>query len=164
MTATAPIETNEGSKMAIKKNSTRKYAAVALGYLALVFGWFALTALRGEPSRFVFGAAVTGLGVLGALHVVNPDALILRHNLARDGGQAIDARYATSVSPDAAAELQMVCERVAGANAPAAGLEHRPRRRGGAFDPRSFRRRGHPPTRPGRRRRRSSQLVLRDPR
>lgn len=96
----------------------RFYAATALGYLAMVFGWFALTALRGEPARFVFGAAVAALAVLGVLHAANPDALVLRYNLARDDGRGIDVVYAATVSPDAATELQMVFDRLGGAASP----------------------------------------------
>lgn len=89
----------------------RFYAAAALAYLAIVLGWFAVTALRGRPAKFVFGSAVAGLAVLGSLHVINPDALILRHNLARDGGRPFDTRHAASLSADAAAELEIALQR-----------------------------------------------------
>jgi hypothetical protein len=97
----------------------RFYAAAGLLYLALMFGWFAWTALRGQAARFVFGAAMLALGWLGTLHAINPDAFIARYNLARADGPAFDAKYVAQLSSDAAPELVMALERFGGDASPA---------------------------------------------
>ncbi len=80
----------------------RVYSTAFMLYLAGVFGWFAWTALRGQRRRFAFGALVQGFAVLAGLHLVNPDALIVRTNLARPVAQRpFDGWYAASLSADA---------------------------------------------------------------
>jgi len=80
----------------------RVYSTAFMLYLAGVFAWFAWTTLRGQRRRFAFGALVQGFAVLGALHLVNPDALIVRTNLARPGDERpFDGWYAASLSADA---------------------------------------------------------------
>jgi hypothetical protein len=84
----------------------RFYTTAFIGWLALVFVWFALTVLRGRRERFAFGALVGALAVLGLLNAVNPSARIVRANaaLARERG-AFDAGYATSLGADAVPAL-----------------------------------------------------------
>lgn len=85
---------------------TRLYASAAMGWLALVFAWFAATVLRGRAAPFAFGALVSAWVVVAALDVVNPDALIARTNVARlEGGQRFDPAYVASLSADATPEL-----------------------------------------------------------
>jgi hypothetical protein len=80
----------------------RLYTTAFMGWLAVVFVWFALSVLRGQRERFACGALVAGFLVLGTLHVLNPDALIVRVNVAHaQAGRAFDADYATSLSADA---------------------------------------------------------------
>jgi len=80
----------------------RVYATAFMCYLAGVFAWFAWTTLRGQRRRFAFGALVQGFAMLGALHLANPDALIVRTNLARPGSERpFDGWYAASLSADA---------------------------------------------------------------
>jgi hypothetical protein len=80
----------------------RLYSTAFMIYLAVAFAWFAWTALRGERRRFAFGALVQGLATLGVLHLVNPDALIVRTNLARPVSERpFDGWYAASLSADA---------------------------------------------------------------
>lgn len=80
----------------------RLYSTAFMVYLAAAFGWFAWTALRGERRRFAFGALVQGFATLGVLHLVNPDALIARTNLARPVSERpFDGWYAASLSADA---------------------------------------------------------------
>jgi len=81
----------------------RLYATAFMGYLLVLFAWFATTVLRARRSRFAFGGALQGLAVLGALHVANPDALIARVNLDRAGRDAhFDGAYLASyLSADA---------------------------------------------------------------
>jgi hypothetical protein len=83
-------------------SEVRLYSTAFMLYLALVFAWFAWTALRGARRRFAFGALVQGFATLGVLHVVNPDAVIVRTNLARPAAERpFDGWYAASLSADA---------------------------------------------------------------
>jgi hypothetical protein len=84
----------------------RFYTTAFMGWLALVFVWFALTVLRGQREWFAFGALVAALVVTGLLNVVNPSARIVRANaaLARERG-FFDAEYATSLGADAVPAL-----------------------------------------------------------
>jgi uncharacterized protein DUF4153 len=80
----------------------RLYSTAFMLYLAGVFAWFAWTTLRGQRRRFAFGALVQGFVVLGALHLLNPDAFIVRTNLARPAVERpFDGWYASSLSADA---------------------------------------------------------------
>lgn len=80
----------------------RVYTMAFMGWLALVFVWFAATVLRGQRERFAFGAIVLGLAMIAALHFVNPDNLIVRVNFQRAReGKSFDANYVTLLSADA---------------------------------------------------------------
>lgn len=80
----------------------RLYATAFMILLVWVFGWLALTTLRGRGERFTFGAMMQGLAAIAALHFVNPDAFIMRVNLNRpDAATAFDAKYALSLGADA---------------------------------------------------------------
>ena len=84
----------------------RLYPTAFMGWLAVVFVWFGLTVLRGRRERFAFGAMVAGFLLIATLHLLNPDALIARTNLARArAGHIFDARYAARLSADATPEL-----------------------------------------------------------
>jgi len=84
----------------------RLYTTVFVGWLAVVFLWFTGTVLRGERERFAFGALVAGFLMLVALHFLNPDAFIVRTNVARaQGGRSLDVHYAASLSADAVPAL-----------------------------------------------------------
>jgi hypothetical protein len=80
----------------------RLYATAFMGWLAVVFLWFALTVMNGRRERFAFGAMVAGFLLVIVLHALNPDSVIARANLARaKAGRSFDARYATRLSADA---------------------------------------------------------------
>jgi hypothetical protein len=80
----------------------RFYTTAFMGWLVLVFGWFAATVLRGRRSRFGAGALASGFLVLLALNLMNPDALMARSNVARAvAGHSLDAEYAARLSADA---------------------------------------------------------------
>jgi uncharacterized protein DUF4153 len=80
----------------------RVYSTAFMLYLAGVFAWFAWTTLRGQGRRFAFGALIQGFAVLGGLHLINPDAFIVRTNLARPPAERpFDGWYAASLSADA---------------------------------------------------------------
>lgn len=84
----------------------RLYATAFMVYLLGVFAWFAWTVLRGLPQRFAFGALIQGFVVLGGLHVLNPDAFIIRTNLNRPAAERpFDAKYAVSLGADAVPPL-----------------------------------------------------------
>ncbi len=84
----------------------RLYTSAFMGWLAVVFLWFTATVLRGQRSRFAFGALATGLATVAALHFLNPDAFIVRTNLARaQTGRPFDISYATSLSADSVPAL-----------------------------------------------------------
>jgi hypothetical protein len=80
----------------------RVYATGLILWLACVFVWFALTALRGRPRGFVPGALALGLAATLALNVVSPDALIARTNVAR---LRVDVGYLAGLSDDAVPTL-----------------------------------------------------------
>lgn len=84
----------------------RLYTMAFMGWLAVVFAWFALTVLRGRREHFAFGAAAAAFVLIVGLHVVNPDALVVRANAARAAQtHQFDAAYAASLSADAVPTL-----------------------------------------------------------
>ena len=84
----------------------RLYTTAFMGWLALVFVWFAATVLRGQRERFACGALLTAFLMIAALHVMNPDAFIVRVNVAHaEAGRAFDEDYVASLSADAAPAL-----------------------------------------------------------
>ena len=87
-------------------SATRLYATAFMVFLIGVFAWFAWTVLRGHRARFAFGALMQGLAVLAGLHVMNPDAFIVRTNLARPtADRRFDAAYASTLGADAVPAL-----------------------------------------------------------
>jgi len=84
----------------------RLYTTAFMCWLAIVFIWFAVTVLRGRRDRFASGALASAFVAIAALHLLNPDAFIVRTNVAHiKAGRNFDARYAASLSADAAPEL-----------------------------------------------------------
>ncbi|HEX8097425.1 MAG TPA: DUF4173 domain-containing protein [Pyrinomonadaceae bacterium] len=80
----------------------RLYTTAFMFWLAAVFVWFVLTVLRGQRERFACGALVTAFVAVAALHLINPDAMIVRANLDRlRDRHDFDAVYAASLSADA---------------------------------------------------------------
>ena len=96
---------------------SRVYALAVLGWTAGALACFAATVLRGRAERFSFTALVAALVVLGTLNVINPDAIVVRTNVARAReGAELDAAYLASLSADAVPALVAV----------QAGLEDQP--------------------------------------
>jgi hypothetical protein len=83
----------------------RLYTTAFMGAVALILLWYAATSLRGRDG-FCIGALACCLAVLALLDVVNPDALIVRTNVAQRASRGgFDAEYAASLSGDAVPEL-----------------------------------------------------------
>jgi hypothetical protein len=80
----------------------RLYTMAFMVWLAVVFAWFVATVLRGQRKHFAFGAVAAAFVLILGLHVLNPDALIVRTNAARN---QFDAAYAVSLSADAVPAL-----------------------------------------------------------
>ncbi len=84
----------------------RLYTTAFMIWLGLVFLWFVWTTLRGRSERFLFGSLASAMAVLLFLHLLNPDDLIARTNIARaQAGAHLDLAYLCSLSDDAAPVL-----------------------------------------------------------
>jgi hypothetical protein len=84
----------------------RLYATAFMILLIGIFAWFAWTVLRGVRQRLAFGALMQCFAVLAGLHVLNPDAFIVKSNLNRPVAERpFDARYAASLGADAVPAL-----------------------------------------------------------
>jgi hypothetical protein len=80
----------------------RFYTTAFMGWLVLVFGWFAATVLRGRRPQFASGALGAGLLILVSLNLLNPDGIIAATNLSRAAaGRSFDPAYAAGLSADA---------------------------------------------------------------
>jgi len=96
----------------------RFYTTAFMGWLVLVFGWFAATVLRGQRERFGTGALLAGWLVLVGLNLAKPDALIAGVNLDRAAaGRPFDVAYAEKLSADALPALHRGLPRLASADA-----------------------------------------------
>jgi hypothetical protein len=81
--------------------SDRVYAAATMVWVAAALAWFSVTVLRGRRGPFALGAGVAALGVLVALNVINPDAVVARVNVARaQSGAELDLQYLAGLSGD----------------------------------------------------------------
>jgi hypothetical protein len=84
----------------------RLYATALMAWLAVVFLWFAATAMRGRRRHFAFGSIIAAYAGLIGLNFLSPDALIARVNVNRvRAGYDFDAAYAASLSADAVPTL-----------------------------------------------------------
>ena len=84
----------------------RLYTTAFMFWIFAVLVWFLLTVLRGRRNRFAFGALTTGFVAIALLNAVDPDALIVRTNVARiEAGKEFDAPYLASLSADAVPPL-----------------------------------------------------------
>ena len=83
----------------------RLYTLVFMGWLAIVLALLALTVLRGRGRTFVAGSVVSALTLLIGLHVVVPDVIVARVNVARavssTASVPLDLPYLASLSGDA---------------------------------------------------------------
>ena len=82
--------------------TVRLYPMIFMTWLAIVFVWFGATVLRGARQHFAWGALWSAFLILGATHVLNPDAFIVRTNLAlMQQGREFDVNYNFRLSADA---------------------------------------------------------------
>ncbi len=82
--------------------TVRLYPMIFMIWLALVFIWFSLTVLRGMREQFAWGALWSAIFILGAVHILNPDAYITRTNIRlMQEGRVFDTHYNSSLSADA---------------------------------------------------------------
>ena len=83
----------------------RLYTLAFMGWLAVVLALLAATVLRERGRAFVAGSVVSALTLLLGLHVVVPDVVVARVNIARaasaDAGTPLDLAYLASLSGEA---------------------------------------------------------------
>jgi hypothetical protein len=91
----------------------RLYATAFMVLLLGIFAWFAWTVLRGRGGPFGFGVLIQGFAVLAGLHMLNPDAFIVRTNLNRVE-RSFDAKYAVALGADAVPPLLEALPRLDG--------------------------------------------------
>jgi hypothetical protein len=97
--------------------TVRFYPMVFMIWLAVVFGWFALTVFRGARRHFAWGALWSAIVILGATNLMNPDAFIVRTNLnLMQQGREFDVHYNSSLSDDGLPELLDSIESMSGAD------------------------------------------------
>jgi hypothetical protein len=86
--------------------TVRLYPMIFMTWLAIVFVLFACTVLRNARQYFAWAALWSAIVVLGATHVLNPDAFIVRTNIAlMQQGREFDAHYNSQLSDDAVPSL-----------------------------------------------------------
>lgn len=79
----------------------RLYTTAFMAWLAVVCVIFLATVMRGDRKSFAFTSVLSGLLVIGGLHAINPDAMIVATNIARaKEGKAFDVEYALKLSND----------------------------------------------------------------
>jgi len=86
--------------------TVRLYPMVFMTWLAIVFILFAATVLRNARQYFAWAALWSAFFILGATHVLNPDAFIVRTNIAlMQQGRDFDAYYNSDLSDNSIPEL-----------------------------------------------------------
>jgi hypothetical protein len=84
----------------------RIYVLASLGWMGMVLMWFLITTVRGRSERFAFGAFASLLATILVVNILNPDALIVRYNVAQASpGKTIDGQYLRTLSADAIPDL-----------------------------------------------------------
>ncbi|MBA3769434.1 MAG: DUF4173 domain-containing protein [Blastocatellia bacterium] len=82
--------------------TVRLYPMIFMSWLAIVFILFAVTVLRGARQHFAWAALWSAFLVLGATHVLNPDAFIVKTNITlMQQGREFDGYYGSQLSDDA---------------------------------------------------------------
>ncbi len=82
--------------------TVRLYPMIFMIWLAIVFVLFGATVMRGARQHFAWAALWSAFLVLGATHVLNPDAFIVKTNIAlAEQGREFDGSYNSELSDDA---------------------------------------------------------------
>ena len=98
-------------------SDTRLYATAGMAWLGAALGWFGLTILRGRRARFGAGLLVISAGWIAGLNLVNPEAVVVRLNVARVvAGLGFDVPYHAGLSADAVPALVAVAPRLPAAD------------------------------------------------
>jgi hypothetical protein len=85
----------------------RLFTLVFMGWLTIVLALLAATVLRGRGRGFVAGSVISGLTLLAGLHIVVPDLVVARVNIARAANASpgvksdLDLPHLASLSGDA---------------------------------------------------------------
>jgi Domain of unknown function (DUF4173) len=80
----------------------RSFAAAGILWVGATLVAFALTTLRGQPTRFMPAAIGVAVAWVTMVNVINPEALVVRVNVARAAaGETFDAAYHAKLSADA---------------------------------------------------------------
>lgn len=80
----------------------RLYASAFMLWLGFVLVWFVWTVLKEKELAFVKGSVLAGFFIVFTLHVLNPEAMIVRTNINRAAeGAKLDYYYLSTLSGDA---------------------------------------------------------------
>ncbi len=80
----------------------RSFAAAGIVWVGATLVAFALTTLRGHATRFMPSAIAVAVAWVTLVNVLNPEALVVRVNVARaEAGESFDAAYHAKLSADA---------------------------------------------------------------
>ncbi|NJK42356.1 MAG: DUF4173 domain-containing protein [Aquincola sp.] len=80
----------------------RSFAAAGILWVGATLAAFALTTLRGRPMHFMPAAIGVAVAWVTSVNVLNPEALVVRVNVARAAaGESFDAAYHAKLSADA---------------------------------------------------------------
>jgi hypothetical protein len=80
----------------------RVYPHVFMVWLAALFAFLLILLIIRRPRYFATGALLAAIGFIVTMNVMNPDAFIVRQNLARyEAGEELDVDYLGSLSEDA---------------------------------------------------------------
>ncbi|HVX88856.1 MAG TPA: DUF4173 domain-containing protein [Gemmatimonadales bacterium] len=94
-------------------SDTRLYATAGMAWVGVALGWFGWTILRGRRARFGVGLLVISAGWIATLNVINPEAVVVRVNLARAiEGHPFDTAYHARLSADAVPALLAAADRL----------------------------------------------------
>ncbi len=91
----------------------RFFAYAMIVWVLCALTTFAMTTVRGRADRFAPTALLATVGWVAMLNVVNPEALVVRANVARvAAGKPFDAAYHATLSADALPALRAIAPRL----------------------------------------------------
>lgn len=79
----------------------RFYSSVFMLYMIFGLAVFVIAVLRGQRGKYIVTMAGLAVAFILMLNIMNPDALIAKHNLSRDDISALDHSYLSRLSADA---------------------------------------------------------------